>query len=588
MNLSDIQPPKGLRLSDLSPAPSVAPEGYSEPSMGEALWSGIKDIASDLQGTAASAARGLAPAATGAALGAAMGAPLAGVGAIPGAAAGATAAAGAQLGTALWNSLLGERTGARVTTPQEATDIGLDVAGIRRPESEWERGVQAVAGGAAGTVGPARFAGDVAAKFATSSPVVSRVAGQMAYRPGQQALSGALGGAGGQIAAEAEGGPLAQYAASMLAGFLPYAPKAAVAMGGGNPRPAALEAVQAGYVLPPTSITEKPGMVSSLLAGWGGKIKTAQGAAERNQTVTNELAAQALGQPRSTELTPALFENIRQQAGQAYQAVASVAPVLNADAQFAADITKLGSRNSQAQLLFPKITRNPGIAELVDDLTANPQIPTGTAVEIVKELRFNANANLKAREDPSKLALGLAQRQAADAMDALMERTAIASGAPDVVQNYRDARMLIAKSYDVESATNEATGDVNARRLASLKAHGRPLTGELDTIANVALAFPQASRPPAGFGYTERHSILDLAGAAASAAHGHMGLAATILGRPAGRSAVLSRPIQETIVGMRHPTLPLPLITAPGASAVVQPPGVGYPTDRSRTSVGGP
>ncbi len=79
------------------------------------------------------------------------------------------------------------------------------------------------------------------------------------------------------------------------------------------------------------------------------------------------------------------------------------------------------------------------------------------------------------------------QRQAADAVDELIERNAAAAGKPDVVAKYRQARQLIAKSYDVEGATNPSTGDVNARGIARLAAKGRPLTGELDTIANVAV-----------------------------------------------------------------------------------------------------
>jgi hypothetical protein len=383
--------------------------------------------------------------------------------------------------------------------------------------------------------------------------------------------SGALGGAAGQAAAEAGGGPLAQYAASTLAGSLPYAPTGARAAIATDARPAALEARKSGYVLPPAAISEKPGLISSMLAGWGGKIKTQQAASDHNQTVTNGLAAQALGLPGDTVLTDQVFQNLRQRAGSAYQAVANAMPNIAADPTYQAEIAALSGANSQAHQLFPKITKNPGIKELIDDLQANPQMPTPAAVEIVKELRFNANANMKARDDPSRLALGMTQRQAADAIDALMERNITASGQPDVVSAYRQARQLIAKSYDVEGATNSATGDVNARYIAGLAAKGRPLTGELDKIANTAMAFPKAMMPPAGFGYNDQWSALDFFGAAATAAHGHPAVAATILGRPAARAAVLSEPYQKAMTNQRPTALPLPLLLDPGFGSVTQP-----------------
>lgn len=193
-------------------------------------------------------------------------------------------------------------------------------------------------------------------------------------------------------------------------------------------------------------------------------------------------------------------------------------------------------------------------------------------MELVKELRFNANANLRAIGDPSKHALGLAQRQAADAVDDLMERNITAAGQPDVIAAYKQARQLIAKSYDVEGATNATTGDVNARGLARLAAKGRPLSGELDTIARAAEAFPKAMQAPAGFGYDEKLSALDFFGSAAAAIHGSPGIAGAIVGRPVARSVILSQPYQRAATDQRPTVPPLPLLLDPGMGAIAQPP----------------
>lgn len=209
--------------------------------------------------------------------------------------------------------------------------------------------------------------------------------------------------------------------------------------------------------------------------------------------------------------------------------------------------------------MFPRITANPGIKELVEELNSVGEFPTPVGVELVKELRFNANSNLKAIGDPSKHALGLAQRQAADAIDGLMERRIEASGQPGLVDAYRAARRLIAKSYDVEGATNTATGDVNARGLARLADKGRPLTDELETIADAAAAFPKAMQPPVGFGHNESWSALDFFGGAAAVAHGNPGIAAGIMLRPAARAALLSGPFQNA---MTSPRMSLPTVSS--------------------------
>jgi hypothetical protein len=402
------------------------------------------------------------------------------------------------------------------------------------------------------------------------------VAERMAEKPGLQAASGALGGAAAQTAAEAGAGSAGQAAASMIGSGVPYSTAGLRAAISTEPRQAALEARQAGYVLPPAAISEKPGLVSNVLAGWGGKIKTAQAASSRNQEVTNQLAAQGLGLPPDTVLTDQVFQDIRRNAGQKYANVVTAIPVITADAAYNAVIGGLGGQNSQAAQIFPKITANPGIKELVDELQSVPQFPTGSGVELVKELRFNANSNLKAIGDPSKHALGLAQRQAADAVDELMERNLAATGRTDVINDYRDARKLIAKSYDVEGATNTATGDVNARGLARLAARGRPLTGELDTIARASAAFPKAMQAPAGFGYDEKLSAGDFFGSMLSLAHGKPSVAAAIIGRPAARAAVLSEPYQSAMTSQRPNALPLPMLLQPGLAAAQQPTGLEY------------
>lgn len=519
-------------------------------------------------GIAGAVTRGLAPMAAGAGLGAAAGAPFAGVGAIPGAAAGAGAVGLTELASSIYNRIAPSFGWSKTATPQEMTDKLLDYLGMKRASTGSERMTEAVSGGAASALGPAKAAGLVADKAAG---LTKSIAGRLAEKPGLQAISGAAGGASGQTAAELGAGPLGQAGAALVGGGVPYSTAGLRAAVNTEPRQAALEARQAGYVLPPAAISEKPGLVSNVLAGWSGKIKTQQSASANNQEVTNKLAAQALGIPPDTVLTDQVFENIRRNAGQAYQAVINSIPVVRADPAYDGVIAGLGGRNGQAAQIFPKITSNPGIKDLVDELRGVQQFPTGAGVELVKELRYNANGNLKAVGDPSKHALGLAQRQAADAVDELMERNIAATGQPGLIDNYRQARALIAKSYDVEGTTNIATGDVNARGLARLAARGRPLSGELDTIARVASAFPKATQAPAGFGHDEKLSALDFFGGTLGMLHGRPEVLGSVLARPIVRAGILSKPYQRAMTSAKTSAIPLPLLMNPGMEAIVPP-----------------
>ena len=86
-------------------------------------------------------------------------------------------------------------------------------------------------------------------------------------------------------------------------------------------------------------------------------------------------------------------------------------------------------------------------------------------MEKIKELRFQGNSNLKVIDDPSKHSLGLAQRDAAHGLESLIERNVSKTGNQAVIDTYKAARRQIAKSYDIEGATNPTTGPPKDMRL---------------------------------------------------------------------------------------------------------------------------
>ncbi len=332
-------------------------------------------------------------------------------------------------------------------------------------------------------------------------------------------------------------------------------------------RAGALEARNAGYVLPPEMATDEPGAVTSAAAGMAGKVKTQQQASVKNQEITNGIALKSLGLPDDVTLGPPAFRTLRDAAGKSYQEVVTALPTTTPDPQFQQVASQLGGASSLAAQHFPTLTNHPEIQNLRDALSQSPAVPTRAALDIVKQLRFNGNQNLRAPGNPEKHALGLAQRDAANAIDELIERNLTASGTPDLVDRYRAARQIIARSYDVEAATNPATGDVSARRLAALASKGKPLGGGLETSAAAANAFPKAMQNPASFGGVGDFSALDFFGAAITAGHGHPAIAAGILTRPLVRHGVLSERAQNRMVQPRASGPSVKSTVLPAASA---------------------
>lgn len=312
---------------------------------------------------------------------------------------------------------------------------------------------------------------------------------------------------------------------------------------GGGPTAAAQAAHGAGFALPPAMASAKPGIISQLLSG-SGKAKLQQAASAKNQEVTNRLASEGIGLPGDTALGPEAFHAVRADASKAYTAVANSVPNIAPDEAFQATVGSLGERMSEAAKAFPGIIKNDQIENLTKELQATQEFSPQAGLELVRHLRSNASANLRAFDDPGKQALGLSQRHAADAVDDLIERRLTAADKPDLVNAYRDARQQLARTYDVEAATNPATGDVSARMLGALANKGRPLSGQLKDIADAARAFPKAMQIPSSFGGEEKLGILDYG--AAIATHG-----ATVplsLARPGARSLILSAPYQKALM----------------------------------------
>lgn len=278
------------------------------------------------------------------------------------------------------------------------------------------------------------------------------------------------------------------------------------------------EGQDSGYVVPP-SATGQGGVLGWLnrrLESISGKAAVGQEAAVRNQQKTNDLARKAVDLPEDTAISVQALEGQREKFAAPYREVAKL---------------------------------DPAAAKALDDL---------------KQARFDANANYRFYEsipNPETLAKAKEFQAKADALEKFIQGIAQSAGKPDLVQELRDARQKIAKTYDVERALNVATGDVSARTLGSMVDKGKPLSGGLGTAGKFQQAFPSYMRegenvPTPGVSKSEAivSALMGLGGYQALGPYG-AALAALPFASGPARSLVLSKPYQSLMQPSYQPAL---------------------------------
>lgn len=259
------------------------------------------------------------------------------------------------------------------------------------------------------------------------------------------------------------------------------------------------EGRDAGYVVPPSQVN--PTFLGNRLESIGGKAAINQEATHRNQNVTNDLVRQELRLPPNTPLTEQTLNAARNTASQPYRDVAGLSPLAQTSLQ------RLRDARSEATRYFRHY-----------DVSATPD----------------------------SLRTAQAAQARAEMLERVLEREATSRGRPELVNQLREARTYLAKTYDVERALNVGNGNVDARTLGRALDRGRPLTGNLERAARFSEAFPQVTRessvtPAAGVSALEPYGMAGL-GVGGFAAAGWPGVAAAALPllRPGARTAALS------------------------------------------------
>ena len=334
------------------------------------------------------------------------------------------------------------------------------------------------------------------------------------------------------------------------------------------------KAQDAGYVVPPS--TSNPTALNQTLETIAGKQSTQQSASAANQSVTNRLAKVALGLNPDAPLTADSLSALRAEAAtNGYEPIRS-AGVVQAPPEFSAQLQGVLRQYQGADRSFPGMGKT-DLSDVVS-MVDKPQFDAGDAIDLTKVLRDRADTAFRNGDS----ATGSGLRQVSGIVENALDSGLQAKGPQyaDALDNFRNARQLIAKTYTVQNAMNPGSGNVVASKLAAALKGGAPLSGPLLDAAQAASAFPKAFVEPTSSNVHHLDTVGALSGALLGEHFlpGHAGTMAAIAGTAyplarMGAKAYLLGPGQAGAVPTAAATSALTqalLRGAPGAYSATQ------------------
>ena len=313
----------------------------------------------------------------------------------------------------------------------------------------------------------------------------------------------------------------------------------------------------AGYVALPSDVGGSK--IGRFLEGVSGKFKTEELASARNQQVTNNLTKKYLDLPEDTPLTAEVLDNARTSVYPAYEAIAETGTI------------SFGNKNPFSNIVtgINKVTG--GKNALMQDIPDTYSMDAATAIQRLKELRSDGSAYLRSgtnimKPNPKEVARGNRYLAEANKLEKAIENHVVKLGQPELIDQFRNARRYIAKTFTVEKALNPQTGVVDARKIAKQLDQGVPITDELALVGKYAKAFPKTTKvvaeaPPP-------FSALDLYGAGAGAGvdllTGFPALSLLAPARIASRYGLMTQPGQRMLATPQYTPRTSPFVPYQG------------------------
>lgn len=283
-------------------------------------------------------------------------------------------------------------------------------------------------------------------------------------------------------------------------------------------------------------------------------------AAAINQHRTNEVARKYVGLGDNEGITVDKLKGIRKKVyDTTYEPIKKIGNMIF-DPDYVTDLNNIAKEFSGQSNTFPKAV-SAGLKDLVDRY----RVSTGTTEDVIDKIRtLRERATKYINSDiPDNEEFGFAQQKIADAMEDALEREIGRKGWPiTMMDNYREGRKTIARTFSVQSALNRGSGDVSGKKLAKLLEKDIPIDGDLRTVAQfnlinkprasnnadlVKVGFAHAAGISGGFAAAQALELPAYAGPLmAMAGAAAIGGARSALAKPA-IAATLSKRGQESI-----------------------------------------
>jgi hypothetical protein len=218
--------------------------------------------------------------------------------------------------------------------------------------------------------------------------------------------------------------------------------------------------------------------------------------AQSNQGKFTAAAKDDLGLPQTTTLNAKAFEQARNRTelSAPYTAVKNLKNVMPDEGTLA------GLESMRVQPLVGD-TGQAAVANKILD-AAKEHLMQGvdgkTLLNSIRARRQEAQAVYRQRDagvnppGPEAIAKADMNIAIANGMENMIETHLGAD--PRLLTDFRNARTAMAKTYDYERATNFATGQLDPQVIAKMAAEGKPMTGTLAKIGNVASNYPEVSK----------------------------------------------------------------------------------------------
>lgn len=257
---------------------------------------------------------------------------------------------------------------------------------------------------------------------------------------------------------------------------------------------AAKDALELGIALDPAvSNPTKGNVLKSRVVGTGNLDAKL---AEQNLPKYTSAAKRDMGLPDTVKLDTQGFEQARSapEISKPYETVRGMKSLAPDDTTF----TQLDA------LRVAPLIGDTGQAAAANSLldAVKQQLSAGvdgrTLVDSIRQRRREAqaiyNQQSKGVNPPSPEALAKADINmgVANVLEGMIENNI--TNNPTLLGDFRNARAAMAKTYDYERATNFATGNIDPQAIAKMAAEGKPMSGLLAKIGNVAANFPEVSR----------------------------------------------------------------------------------------------